>query len=94
MRLSFAIETRDLVPVLERTYYNNACWEVSKNQLFDVTHIIEKYDDVCEDPDYHLGTLVDDKFKLLFTGYGDPVPDGDRTCGGVFITINVEQVLL
>lgn len=89
MQVVLKIEANEIVAVNELSYYNHAVYRLKKTNPYGVTHLVEIYDDVCDYPDYELGTLEDGKLKITMGGEGDPVPTEDLGCGGVWISITL-----
>jgi hypothetical protein len=89
MKTILRIATIEVIPIEQGSCYNRQVYQLNRPNSFGITHIIEQYDDVSDDPDYLLGTL-DPNGKLIqeFRGVGDPVPKGLFSCGGV--TFDVE----
>jgi len=77
-------ETRELELIKNLTYYNHVIHKV-KGSKFCFDHIKEIYDDVSDSPMYEYGVVEDGKFKCLFSGEGDPIPEGQESTGGVYV---------
>ena len=89
MNVIFEIATREMRKIDELSHYNSIVHKL-KNSKFIFTHIKEVYDDVNDCPSYEFGVFVDGKFKLLLTGEGEPIPEGNENMGGVNIQIYID----
>jgi hypothetical protein len=86
--LIFKFETRELVLVKELTVYNSVVHKL-KFSKFNFDHIKEVYNDVDDSPFYEFGVIEDNKFICLFSGEGDPVPEGKENTGGVYVNVYI-----
>ena len=73
MELIIKIAMNEIEAVPEHTVYNHICYKFTRRTLFGITHVIEKYDDVNDNPDYEFCKLVDGRFVYIASGYGDPI---------------------
>lgn len=90
MDIVFKIEMNEIEKDLLLTHYNNIVWKLLKTNPFGFTHVIEKYDDVNDDPTYFF-CIIDksDKLNRMETGYGDPIIEDDLGFGGRFVSIDM-----
>lgn len=86
--LIFKFATRELILIKELSYYNHVAYKV-KGSKFCFDHIKEIYDDVSDSPIYEFGVVKDEKFKCLFSGEGDPIPEGKENTGGVYVNVYI-----
>lgn len=91
MNIILKFATTELKPDKEMTHYNHLMYEATKPNVFNITHIKEVYDDVSSYPIYELGRIKDGRFRCLSIGDGEPVPENQFNCGGVFVEIDITR---
>ena len=84
----FKFETRELEFVKGLSVYNHSVYKV-KFSKFNFDHIVEIYSGGNGTPSYEFGVVEDGKFKCLFSGEGDPIPDGKENTGGVYVNVYI-----
>jgi hypothetical protein len=96
MQTILRFATTDIFPAIALTVYNRVVYGLqpsvvrvfgAKNQ--NVTHLVERYDDVSETPEFQLGYYDNGLFVCVLSGQGDPVPNDKFTCGGVFFNVEL-----
>ena len=86
--LIIKFQTTELQLVKDLTVYNSIVHKL-KFSKFNFDHIKEIYNDVDPSPFYDFGIIEDGKFKSLFSGEGDPVPEGKENTGGVYVNVYI-----
>ena len=86
--LLFKFETRELEFIKDLSVYNRSVYKV-KGSKFNFDHIVEINNDVDSSPFYEFGVVEEGKFNILFSGEGDPIPEGKENTGGVYVNIYI-----
>ena len=91
MKTIIKFETRELKPRPDLTVYNHIHYDIIRRNNMDLTHLIEKYDDVNECPTFELGYFDGNgKFVCKLYGEGDNgIPENSFTCGGIWVEIEL-----
>lgn len=85
MKIHFEVLTTEITLNREMTVYNRLWWDMKPNR-FGITHLTEKYDDVCEH------TASYEFFRngeMLCSGEGDPIPEEYIGVGGVSVMVQI-----
>jgi hypothetical protein len=93
MEIYVKIEMNEIIFCKGLSHYNYLVWKLHSKNALGITHFIEKYDDVSDDPEYTLGTYVNDEFVVKAQGYGDSIYNKNLGIGGIFVDICIESLV-
>lgn len=91
MRNIVEFEANEIAHEPQLSVYNRAVYKLLKPTPV-WTHLVEKYDDVSETPDYQLGRYENGEFVVKAVGYGQEIPTEKLGFGGVWISITLEHI--
>jgi hypothetical protein len=93
MQLIIKIAMNEIVLDPEFTAtYNHLCYKFTGRTLFGFTHVVEKYDDVNDNPIYEFrGQKGPCAFVHLASGCGDPIPAGQLGFSRVYVEVTLES---
>lgn len=85
-------EARDIKGKDERyTHYNHIAYEFKAPLFGIITHIVEKYDDVCDCPVMQLAMIVDGELEKWGHLESTPIDTTKLNTGGVYYEVEVDE---
>lgn len=89
MRTIVEFEANEIVHDAKLSVYNRIVYQLLK-PTDKWTHLMEKYDDMSETPEFQLGRYENGEWMVKAGGYGEEIPHEKLGRGGVWFPITIE----